>query len=141
MRRSLKRWLLLFLMLSPLGTTGCWWLAAGAAGAAAGAIAYSYELNRLESVVSAPVPQVHAATLAGIRDLGLAVERESCDALAGEIRALNAHGTAVRVRLTRITGEQTEVTIRVGTGLTADNKSQAEAVWNAMDTRLRLTRP
>jgi len=122
------------LLLGTLTLTGCWFLAAGVV---AGTAVYSYKVNRLESLVERPVATVHQATLDGLKDLELRVTRESVDKLSGRVEAVNAQGKTIVIDENRQTENTTKLTIRVATGLMSEDKTQAEAIYNAVDKHLK----
>jgi enolase len=99
------------LLSSALAVSGCLALAAGAA---AGAGTYAYVQGEMNTTFEAPLDRVWAATQAAMNDLEFPIGERSKDALAGELRANQADGTPVRVRLNRVTDNTTEARVRVG---------------------------
>jgi hypothetical protein len=103
--------LLLTIVFSGAAMTGCLALAAGAA---AGVGTYAYTQGEMNTTFEAPLDRAWEATQAAMNDLQFPIAERSKDALNAELRANQADGTPVRIRLNRATDNTTEVRVRVG---------------------------
>ena len=91
--------------------SGCLALAVGAAGGAAGAV---YVMGKLQDELNHPVSTVHAASLAGIKDLDLPVLQDKEDKLSANLESEFADGKHVWIDLDTVADSRTKITIRVG---------------------------
>lgn len=110
------RWSLRMVPLFPgialaLLCSGCLALAVGAAGGAAGAV---YVMGKLQDELNHPVSTVHAAALAGIKDLDLPVLQDKEDKLSAKLESEFADGKHVWIDLDTVADSRTRITIRVG---------------------------
>jgi hypothetical protein len=111
-------------------STGCGVLLFGT-GAALGAGAVLYYEGRLQQTVDASLDDTHAATVAGLKDLGLPVIlSESKRQVESEYR----DDTHVWIGLKSLEARQTRVSVRVG--LTGD-KERAADILDAIKRNLR----
>lgn len=111
----MKKILLLGLMaVSLFFCNGCiLFLAGGAAAAGAGTVVYLD--GELKDTQQSSLDAVHAATLAGVRDLQFAVVNDTKDALTAKALVRTANDTKITITLTKQSPTVTEIRIRVGT--------------------------
>ena len=91
--------------------SGCFALAVGAAGGAAGAV---YVLGKLTDELNYEVPVVHAAATQAMNDLGLKLSEDRSDKLTAHMKSEFADGTNVWIDMQSIADGRTKLTIRVG---------------------------
>ncbi|NVM21588.1 MAG: DUF3568 family protein [Desulfobacterales bacterium] len=106
-------WTVLLLSLS-IQITGCQ-SAAFLAGGAAGAGGVMYVRGKLQEKLAAPVPKVHQATIAALKELELPVEKDKKDKLTAKIESQFADGKPIWIDIHSIAKSSTKITIRVGT--------------------------
>lgn len=106
----LIRWIILSLALT-FGVSGC---AAFVVGAAAGAAGTVYVLGKLQEDISQPVPTVHHAAIAGIKDLELPLLEDKGDKLTARLESEFADGTHVWIHIGSTGESRARLTIRVG---------------------------
>ena len=94
-----------------LTCSGCFALAVGAAGGAAGAV---YMLGKLTDEVPHDVSVVHAAASDALNDLGLKPSEDRADKLTARIKSEFADGTNVWIDMQSIGDDRTKLTVRVG---------------------------
>ena len=94
-----------------LTCSGCFALAVGAAGGAAGAV---YMLGKLTDEVHHDVSVVHAAASDALNDLGLKPSEDRADKLTAHIKSEFADGTNVWTDMQSIGDDRTKLTVRVG---------------------------
>jgi ribosome-associated translation inhibitor RaiA len=136
----MRRFRLGLVGLALLGATlvnGCWFNNGAAVGAAGATVAYSYQFNKLHANVENDVESTHRAVMLGLQDLNIYVIHETSDRISAHVEARNAAGKAIVIDESLLTPHMTQVTIHVGWGLTTAAKSQAEAIYAAMDKRLQ----
>jgi len=108
----LKRRLFIYILgLLFLFNSGCAALIVGAGAGGAGVV---YVKGKLQETISASVPQVHKATIAGLKDLKINITEERSDNLTSEVRGTLADGKKVWVDADSINSSSTKLTIRVG---------------------------
>ncbi len=90
--------------------SGCFMIAAGAAGA--GTVAYIR--GELDATVSGDVSAVYAATNASLQQLQFAKINEGKSAVDAEITARTGQDTKIEIKLNRTTDNLTRVRIRIG---------------------------
>ncbi len=73
-------------------------------------------LNTQEREYAVSAEKSFKASLDGVKDAGLRVDRERHDSLGGEIEATRADGSDVKVTVKAIDKDRSRVTIRVGPG-------------------------
>jgi hypothetical protein len=93
---------------------GCALLVVGGA-AAAGAGAVYYVDGELKDTESASLDAVHAATLAGLRNMQYAIVSDAKDINDAKILARTATDTKIQIQLAKQSPSVTEIRIRVGT--------------------------
>ena len=98
------------LLASTATLSGCWAVAAGAAGVGT----YAYTQGELNTTFESSLDRTWAATQAAVNDLQFEIGEQSKDALQAQMRVNQADGTPVRIRLNRQTDSLTEVRVRVG---------------------------
>lgn len=101
----------LALMLSLSLLSGCAAVVVGAGAAAS----WVWVRGNLEATLPKPLPELAEATRKAFEDLDLVAVDTAVDGLAGELKARQADGTAVRVKLKALDFASTEVRVRVGT--------------------------
>lgn len=117
------------LALVALTSWGCWLVV----GAGAGGATAVYVMGKLEDKLPHPVPAVHDAVLAALKDLNLPVRSDGADKLAAETKSELSDKRDVRINLTTESEGVTRISIRVG--LTGD-EPQSLAILNAVKTHL-----
>jgi hypothetical protein len=106
--------LLCLVVLVSLCSSGCLWIAVGAAGAGVGVGTYAYVRGELEAVYASAYQETWTATLAALDSLEMRKKSASKDAFGGRIDAARADGTPITIRVTPITPTGTSVKIRIG---------------------------
>ncbi len=115
----------LLLAITLLQNTGCF-LVLGAAGGAAGTV---YVMGKLKDEISAPVPKVHQATKAGLKDLGLPIREDQSDKLTAKLKSEFSDGTDVWIDIESKSDTVSQISIRVGlTGDEAKSRKILEAL-------------
>jgi len=107
----MKKFSCLLLGMVFLLSTGCAPLVIGGGAGAAGVVWYK---GKLEDTISAPLPAVHEAFVAGLNDLKLEVLKNKSDSLEGKIEARLANNETVWINLRSLNASTTKATIRVG---------------------------
>jgi len=97
-----------------LCSSGCLWLAVGAAGAGVGVGTYAYVRGELEAAYASEYQETWTATLAALESLEMRKKSASKDAFGGRIDAARADGTPITMRVSPVTPNSTSVKIRVG---------------------------
>ena len=109
-----------------LTTGGCALVVVGAAGGAAGAV---YVSGQLKDRLEAPVPRVHQATVAALKDLDLPILKEKGDKLSAHVETQFADDKYVWIAIEADGEEAAKITIRVGViGDEAKSRAILEAV-------------
>jgi hypothetical protein len=91
--------------------SGCAALVVGAGAGAAGVIWYE---GKLEETVATPVPNVHQAVEAGLKDLNITITEDKYDGLTAKVRGVLADGKKVWIDAESVSASTTKITIRVG---------------------------
>lgn len=91
--------------------SGCLALAVGAAGGAAGAV---YVMGKLKDEVNHPVPIVHEATVAAMKDLELKLSEDKVDKISAHMESEFSDAAHVWIDLESISDSRCRLTIRVG---------------------------
>lgn len=91
--------------------SGCLALAVGAAGGAAGAV---YIMGKLQDEVNHPVPIVHKATVAAMKDLGLKLSEDKADKMSAHLESEFSDGARIWIDLESVADSRCRITIRVG---------------------------
>jgi hypothetical protein len=94
-----------------LTCSGCFALAVGAAGGAAGAV---YVLGKVTDEVNHEVPVVHAAVIQAMNDLGLKPSEDRADKLTAHIKSEFADGADIWIDMQSIGEGRTKLSVRVG---------------------------
>lgn len=115
-----------------IGTScsGCFALAVGAAGGAAGAV---YVLGKLTEEVNHEVPVVHEAAVHAMKDLGLKLSEDRADQLSAHLESEFSDGAKVWIDMKAIADNRTKLVIRVG--VTGD-EARARKIDDAIKRRL-----
>ena len=88
--------------------------AALVAGGAVGAGGMVYVKGKLQEQLNSPLAKVHEATLAALKDFELPVREDKKDLLVAKVRSQLANGDPIWIKLSSLSEESTEITIRVG---------------------------
>ncbi len=91
--------------------SGCFALAVGVAGGAAGAV---YVLGKLTDELNYEVPVVYAAATQAMNDLELKLSEDRSDKLTAHMKSEFADGTNIWIDMQSIAEDRTKLTIRVG---------------------------
>ena len=111
---------------------GCALVVLGAAGAAGGVGTAMYVKGKLQQELDAPLPRVHNATLAALKDLELPTLEAKRDKITATIRSEFADGKRVSIDIQAITNSSSKITIRVGFG----DKSRSKEILDAIHRRV-----
>ncbi len=98
-------------MLVGLFCSGCFALAVGAAGGVAGAV---YVMGKLKDEVDHPVPVMHEATVAAMKDLELTLTEDKVDKLSAHMESAFSDGATIWIDIDSVSDSRSRVTIRVG---------------------------
>ena len=98
-----------------------------------GAGTYLWVKGALVAEYAQKVPDVHAAVLAGMEQLGLDIEEEWQDNRRGSIRAKFADGSKAKVDIEALTEFNSKLTIRVGF---FGDKVKSEMIYNVVQKNL-----
>jgi Mn-dependent DtxR family transcriptional regulator len=108
-----------------LSMAGCF-LVLGAAGGTAGTV---YVLGKLKDEITAPVPKVHQAAKAGLKDLGLPIREDQGDKLTAKLKSEFSDGTDIWIEIESKSDTVSQISIRVGlTGDEAKSRKILEAL-------------
>ncbi len=110
--------------------SGCVALMVGAAGGAAGVV---YVMGKLKDEQPYDVATLHAAVLAGLKDLSLTPSEDKHDQLSAHVESAFADGEHVWIELDSVSDAKTALTIRVG--LTG-NERRARTIHDAVRRHL-----
>jgi len=91
--------------------SGCFALAVGAAGGVAGAV---YVMGKLKDEVDHPVPVMHEATVAAMKDLELTLTEDKVDKLSAHMESAFSDGATIWIDIDSVSDSRSRVTIRVG---------------------------
>ncbi len=105
--------------------SGCIAAAVGL-GATAGVGTYTYVKGELKATYSVPLAQAWDASVTAMHTMQLPIDKQTIDALGGEITARRADGTPVKVKLKPLGDFSTDVGVRVG-GI--------ESMWSKKDAQ------
>ena len=109
--------------------TGCIVAAVGAG--AAGTVAYVK--GDLETIESKKLEVVHEATVKALKDLELSISQDTKDKMAATVIARDSQDRKVTVKLTAVTDESTNISIRFGT---FGNEAKSTMVYNKIKENL-----
>ena len=116
-------------------STGCVYMAVGAAGAGLGVGTYKYVKGELDVVYEAGYGSTWDAALSALDALGITRTSADKDAFGGLIKATRAGaGTKIKIAVTPITSKSTSVRIRVGF---FGNRTQSERIAEEIKTQLK----
>ena len=91
--------------------SGCLALAVGAAGGAAGAV---YVMGKLKDEVDYPVPVVHEAAVAAMKDLELKLTEDKADKLSAHMESAFSDGRNIWIDIDSVSDSKSQLIIRVG---------------------------
>lgn len=110
-----KLLILLLLAASPFILTGCLAAAAVGGAAAAGAGTVAYIKGELKATEEATLDKTWEATVGAVDELDFLVINKIKDAVSAELEAKTADNKTVKIELTRVTENLTDISIRIGT--------------------------
>ncbi|MBL7153277.1 MAG: DUF3568 family protein [Phycisphaerae bacterium] len=109
--------------------SGCVLAAVGAG--AAGTVAYVK--GDLEVIEAKKLEVVHEATVKALKDLELSIIQDTKDKMAATVVARDSQDKKVTVKLTAVTDESTEISVRFGT---FGNEAKSTMVYNKIKENL-----
>ena len=121
--------LVLCVWLSAL-STGCLALAVGAAGGAAGAV---YVMGKLTDEINHPLPVLHDAAVAAMKDLELNLSEDRVDKISAHMESAFSDGARVWIDMESVSDSRCRITIRVG--LTGD-EVRSRKIYDAVKQHL-----
>jgi hypothetical protein len=124
---------LFLVVLLSLCSSGCLWLAVGAAGAGVGVGTYAYVRGELEAAYASGYNETWAATLAALDALEIRKKSATRDAFGGSINAARADGTSIKIKVTPVSPAHTSVKIRVGF---FGNRTMSEGIADQIGAKL-----
>ncbi len=92
-------------------------------------VSASYNMGRLESVLSKDIDTLMVASEKALTDLRMSVVNKSKDMLVGKVEAYTSDGKDVTVSLTSLSEGVTRLTIVVGTRWTLGDESRSRAIF------------
>lgn len=110
--------------------SGCLALAVGAAGGAAGAV---YVMGKLQDEVNRPLPVVHDAAVAAMKDLELKLSEDRIDKISAHMESSFSDGPHVWIDMESVSDSRCRITIRVG--LTGD-EVRSRKIYEAIKQHL-----
>ena len=110
--------------------SGCLALAVGAAGGAAGAV---YVMGKLQDEVNRPLPVVHEAAVAGMKDLELKLSEDRVDKISAHMESTFSDGPHIWIDMESVSDSRCRITIRVG--LTGD-EVRSRKIYDAIKQHL-----
>ena len=110
--------------------SGCFWMAVGAAGGAAGAV---YVMGKLKDEMNYDVSTIHKATVAALAELELKVLEDKSDKVTAHVESEFSDGEHVWIDMESLTGSRTSLTIRVGV---MGNEVRARKIHDAIRRHL-----
>ncbi len=129
-----KLMILLLLAACPFILTGC--LAAAAVGGArrGGRMRCAYIKGELKATEEASLNKTWEATVAAVDDLQFIVINKLKDDVSGELEAKTADNKTVKIKLTRVTDNLTDISIRIGT---FGDESLSRYILSKIEARLK----
>lgn len=121
---------ILLLMGFVLMTAGCIPLLVGAA---AGASGYAYIRGALVKQFDVPASDLHRAAVKAVKSLNLDIKYDKGDRLSAKVRSEFTDGKDVKIDVTAITEETSQVKIRIGA---FGDKLRSEMVLSAIEKYL-----
>ncbi|NIO04765.1 MAG: DUF3568 family protein [Proteobacteria bacterium] len=119
-----KQWILtVFLLVLSIQLSSCAAVLLGV-GATGGVGTAMFVKGKLQEEVNVPLPRLHRATLAALKDLQLPVIEEKSDQLTAKVKSQFADGKNVWIDIRAITEASSKITIRVG----FHDKSRSEKI-------------
>lgn len=110
--------------------SGCLALAVGAAGGAAGAV---YVMGKLQDEFNRPLPVVHEAAVAAMKDLELKLSEDRVDKISAHMESAFSDGPHVWIDIESVSDSRCRITIRVG--LTGD-EVRSRKIYDAIKQHL-----
>ena len=110
--------------------SGCFWIAVGAAGGAAGAV---YVMGKLKDEENYDVSTVHKATVAALAELGLKVLEDKADKVTAHVESEFSDSEHVWIDMESLVNSRTSLTIRVGV---MGNEVRARKIHDAIKRHL-----
>jgi uncharacterized protein DUF3568 len=110
--------------------SGCFWMAVGAAGGAAGTV---YVMGKLKDEMNSDVSTVHKATVAALAELELKVLEDKSDKVTAHVESEFSDSEHVWIDMESLTGSRTSLTIRVGV---MGNEVRARKIHDAIKRHL-----
>jgi hypothetical protein len=110
--------------------SGCFWMAVGAVGGAAGAV---YVMGKLKDEVNYDVSTVHKATVAALAELDLKVLEDKADKVTAHVEAEFSDSEHVWIDMESLVNSRTSLTIRVGV---MGNEVRARKIHDAIKRHL-----
>ena len=110
--------------------SGCLALAVGAAGGAAGAV---YVMGKLQDEFNRPLPVVHDAAVAAMKDLDLNLSEDKVDKISAHMESAFSDGARVWIDMESVSDSRCRITFRVG--LTGD-EVRSRKIYDAIKQHL-----
>ena len=110
--------------------TGC---AALLAGGAIGGGTAVYIKGQMEETFNQPVPNVHEATLAALKELNMPVIEDTHDNTSAKMKSVVASGENVWIDISALSNTAAKVTLRVGT---MGDEGKSTAILNTIQKHL-----
>lgn len=110
--------------------SGCLALAVGAAGGAAGAV---YVMGKLQDEINRPLPVVHDAAVAAMKNLELKLSEDRIDKISAHMESSFSDGPHVWIDMESVSDSRCRITIRVG--LTGD-EVRSRKIYEAIKQHL-----
>ena len=110
--------------------SGCFWMAVGAAGGAAGAV---YVMGKLKDEMNYDVSTVHKATVAALAELELKVLEDKADRVTAHVESEFSDSEHVWIDMESLVNSRTSLTIRVGV---MGNEVRARKIHDAIKRHL-----
>ena len=111
-------------------SSGCVWLAVGAA---AGAGTYAWISGVLQKDFMVSAEELQNATRQGLRDLNVVIREQTEDRLSAIYRAKFADGENVTIDIVALTERSARIRIRIGV---FGDQAKSEMILNAIEQRL-----
>ena len=110
--------------------SGCFWMAVGAAGGAAGAV---YVMGKLKDELNYEVPVVYKATVAALAELELKFLEDKADKVTAHVESEFSDSEHVWIDMESLWNSRTSLTIRVGV---MGNEVRARKIYDAIKRHL-----
>lgn len=125
-----KMYLGIMLVFIVTATSGCFALLLGAAAGAGGVV---YVKGGLVQNVDETVEDIHKASLAAVKDLGLFLTADELNRHSAQIKAEYGDGKKVNIKIDAITEFVSKITVRVGL---IGNQEDSRLILNAIEKKL-----